>query len=272
VISLKRNSKGALVNATGLRSRDSSIYVPGQTDLFKISRSKFNDFLACERCFYLDRVRGLVSPATPGWSLNETTDVLLKKEFDLCREKQVPHRIFEEFGLDGVVPFKHEDLDVWRDSLHGGLRYQVENSNIVLHGGVDDVWFNQIEEKIIVVDYKSQANSRPVTTYGYLAGVHHQGYKVQLDVYAYLLIKMGFDVSQVGYFYVCNADRSAIAFNGQMMFYETLVPYEWNIDWIDSKVREMIGVLNSHDIPERNLSCENCAYAHQRTLMETVGS
>ena len=75
----------------------------------------------------------------PGWTLNETTDVLLKKEFDLCREKQIPHRSFKELGLKGVVPFKHEDLDLWRDSLHHGLQYQVEDSNIVLHGGVDDI-------------------------------------------------------------------------------------------------------------------------------------
>ncbi|MDP6065170.1 MAG: hypothetical protein QGI49_10335, partial [SAR202 cluster bacterium] len=107
MINLKRNSKGVLVRATGLRSRDSSIYVPKQSEPFRISRSKFNDFLTCKRCFYLDRVKGLVSPSMPGWTLNETTDLLLKKEFDLCREKQVPHRIFEELGLKGVVPFKH---------------------------------------------------------------------------------------------------------------------------------------------------------------------
>ena len=102
MISVKRNSKGVLVRATGLRSRDSSIYVPKQTEPFRISRSKFNDFLTCKRCFYLDRVKGLVSPSMPGWTLNETTDVLLKKEFDLCREKQIPHRSFKELGLKGV--------------------------------------------------------------------------------------------------------------------------------------------------------------------------
>ena len=92
MISLKRNSKGQLVPAPGLRSRSSSVYTPNQTDPFKISRSKFNDFLTCKRCFYLDRVKGLASPSTPGWTLNETTDLLLKKEFDLCREMQISTR------------------------------------------------------------------------------------------------------------------------------------------------------------------------------------
>ena len=192
MISLKRNSKGELVDATGLRSRSSSIYIPHQAVVFRISRSKFTDFLNCRRCFYLDRVKGLVSPSTPGWTLNETTDLLLKKEFDLCRDKQTPHRMFQEFGLENVVPFQHEAMDTWRDSLGGGLEHQIEGTNIILHGGIDDVWYDQREGKIIVVDYKSQANSRSVTPEAYLANVYHQGYKIQLDVYAYLLLKMGF--------------------------------------------------------------------------------
>jgi hypothetical protein len=85
MIDLKRNSKKDLVPATGVRSRRSSIYRPGQTDDFKISRGRFSNFLTCKRCFYLDRVMGLDAPGTPGWTLNETTDLLLKKEFDECR-------------------------------------------------------------------------------------------------------------------------------------------------------------------------------------------
>ncbi len=268
MISLKRNGKGELVEATGIRVTAASIYTPQQTESFRISRGKFADFLSCARCFYLDRVRGLVSPSTPGWTLNETTDLLLKKEFDLARSARVPHRLFERFGLNHVVPFEHEEMDLWRDSLHHGLHHQFENSNIILHGGVDDIWLDQDEGKLIIVDYKSQASNYPVTTDAYLAGVYHQGYKIQMDFYAYLLTKMGFDVSPRGYFYVCNADRSAPGFAGQMTFDETLVPYEWASDWIEDKVQEMIEVLNSTELPEPTPSCENCAYAHQRAAIE----
>ena len=76
---LKRNSKRELVPAKGVRNRKSSIYRPNQTEDFKISRGKFSDFLICRKCFYMDRVMGLDSPGTPGWTLNETTDLLLKK-------------------------------------------------------------------------------------------------------------------------------------------------------------------------------------------------
>ena len=97
MISLKRNSKLELVEAPGKRSRASSIYIPGQTEDFKISRGRFSNFLTCPRCFYLDRVIGLSEPGMPGWTLNETTDLLLKKEFDECRENQIPHRLFAQY-------------------------------------------------------------------------------------------------------------------------------------------------------------------------------
>jgi hypothetical protein len=268
MISLKRNSKKELVPATGLRTRKSFIYSPNQKDDFKISRSKFNDFLTCQRCFYFDRVKGLVSPSTPGWTLNETTDLLLKKEFDLCREKQIPHRIFKRYNLNHVVPYLHEDIDKWRDSLHHGLKVRFKKTNIILQGGVDDIWQNTKDGKLIVVDYKSQANNNQVNTTDYLCNVYHQGYKVQMDFYSYLLTEMEFNVSPLSYFYVCNADRNAPSFDSKMDFEETLVPYEWDSSWIEEKVIEMIQVLNSHEMPKSNPSCENCAYVLQRTISE----
>ena len=85
MISLKRNSKYELTPATGLRTRN--IYQPGSAkDFAKSSQRQVFKFLTCERCFYLDRVKGVVTPSLPGWSLNAATDVLLKKEFDICRE------------------------------------------------------------------------------------------------------------------------------------------------------------------------------------------
>ena len=76
----------------------------------------------------MDRVKGLVSPDMPGWTLNETTDLLLK-EFDACREKQQPHRIFLENNLEHLVPFAHPDMDKWGDSLQNGLMTQFHNIN-----------------------------------------------------------------------------------------------------------------------------------------------
>ena len=193
MISLKTNSKGEYVDAPGKRSR--SIYTPGQSEDFKISRSKLTDFRKCPKCFYLDRVAGLVSPSTPGWTLNARTDELLKKEFDECREKAIPHRAMKANGLKHVVPFEHKEMDKWRDSLRHGLRARFKSTNIILHGGVDDIWWDTKTEQVIVVDYKSQANKNPVNPETYLYSTHRRWYKEQMDFYAYLLHEMGFDVS-----------------------------------------------------------------------------
>ena len=72
----------------GFRSRKNSFYTKGSNQPFKISRSKFNNFLDCQRCFYLDRVKGLKEPSMPGWALNSAVDELLKKEFDFYRKKK----------------------------------------------------------------------------------------------------------------------------------------------------------------------------------------
>ena len=268
MISLKRNSKGELVPAPGKRSTDKSIYKPNQTEDFKLSRGKFSDFLSCPRCFYMDRVLGLAEPGMPGWALNSATDELLKKEFDECREKQIPHRLFKDYGLEHVVPFKHEEMDAWRDSLRRGLMYRFEDSNIILSGGVDDIWQDTNTQELIVVDYKSQASSEKVETESYLAGVYHQGYKIQMDFYNYLLQGMGFKTSAISYFLVVNADKTADGFYGNMKFSETLIPYKHDISWIRKKVIKMIELINLKTPPDGHASCENCAYIRQRSLSE----
>ena len=42
-----------------------------------------------------------------------------------------------------------------------------------------------------------------------------------------------------------------------------LVPYDWNIDWIEEEIDSMVSLMNNDKIPEPNLSCKNCAYSEQ---------
>ncbi len=263
MIDLKRNSKKELVIAKGLRTKLSSNYTPNQKGDFKISRGKFFNFLSCKRCFYLDRIKGLEVPGVPGWSLNETTDLLLKKEFDFCRERQIPHRLFISNNLDNLVPFYHEEIDNWRNSLHKGLMLRYKNTNIILTGGIDDIWQNKISKKLIIVDYKSQAKPGRLDKINYLQDPFHEGYKIQMDFYAYLLLGMGFKLDATSYFLVCNAKRDDESFNKTLNFDEYLVPYLWNIGWIENKLEDMITIMNSSEIPQSNLSCKNCAYSEQ---------
>jgi hypothetical protein len=265
MINLKRNKKGELLIAKGIRTRASSIYTPNQNEDFEISRGKFSDFLTCPRCFYIDRVMGVISPKTPGWTLNALTDTLLKDEFDKCREKGVPHRILVENNLDHIIPFKHEEIDKWRDSLHHGLKKRFKNSNIILKGGIDDIWFNTKTDELIVADYKSQQSNYGVSQKTYFNNPFKDGYKKQLDFYAYLLKEMGFKVSKDSYLYICNAVNQNKGFHGKMIFEEVLIHYTINSAYINSELNQMIDVLNSNEAPNSNESCENCAYSRKRS-------
>ena len=95
---LKRDSKGQLAEASSFRTRKDSIYQKGSNKPFRVSRSKFSNFLDCKRCFYLDRSKGLKEPGMPGWSLNSAVDELLKKEFDILRKQKKPHPIFKKIS------------------------------------------------------------------------------------------------------------------------------------------------------------------------------
>ena len=56
-------------------------------------------------------------------------------------------------------------MDKWRDSLHHGLMTRFADSNIILTGGVDDIWQNTEVRKLVVADYKSQANNKSLDAY-----------------------------------------------------------------------------------------------------------
>ena len=245
--------------ATSFRVRKNSLYDKKSNVPFKISRSKFSNFLSCKRCFYLDRVKGLKEPSMPGWALNTAVDELLKKEFDHYRKEQKPHPEMIKNNLN-LVPYQHKDLDIWRNSLKGGISYLDVKTNLVIHGGVDDIWFDQKEKKLVVVDYKAQSSSYPVTLESYLGSKWHLSYKLQMDIYVYILRKMNFKVSDVTYFLVCNGDKNYEKFDGKLNFTMTLVPYKADTTKVDQQILEMKKVLESTSVPEINKNCEKCMY------------
>ena len=288
MIDLKRNTKGELVPATGLNSQSWRIYKPNQEKDFPISRSRFEDFKKCPRCFYLRLVRGFQEPDIPKFKLNELTDTLLKKEFDKCRKNQEPHRKLKEEGLEHIVPYdagtiiltnsrkekkKWEVIDVWRDSINHGLKRRFQKTKIILQGGIDDVWFNTKTKELIVVDYKSQANPKEVSQDTYFEKGYRESYKTQLDFYAYLMQGMDdlkYEISSDSYLYVVNGLDVEEGFNAKIKFSETLIHHEIKTDYLDDEIQNMIDTINSTNVPQGNESCKNCAYARQRSKTDTL--
>jgi len=55
-------------------------------------------------------------------------------------------------------PLSHEKINEWKDPLRGGITFGLDGSNVIVTGGVDDMWVSP-EDEYIVVDYKSTAKA-----------------------------------------------------------------------------------------------------------------
>lgn len=189
-------------------------------------------------------------------------DELMKKEYDFYRTIQSPHPLMVKAGVN-AIPYAHQDLDAWRDSLRRGISYKVPNTPLVITGGIDDVWINT-EGKLHIVDYKSTAKKGEVS----IDADWQITYKRQVEIYQWLFRNNGFDVSDIAYFVYANGDKSRPNFNNTMHFSTTIIPYEGNASWVDATIENILETLNSPEFPDSNPSCSRCAYYMDRASVE----
>jgi len=235
-------------------NRTRNLYDQNSATPFRLSRSKIDLFINCPRCFYLDRRLGIGQPPGYPFSLNSAVDKLLKKEFDLHRAKGVAHPLMKEYGID-AIPLDHQKMDEWRDALRGGITYQLPHANVVVTGGVDDVWVSPTGEYLIV-DYKATSKAEEVN----LDADWQIGYKRQMEIYQWLFRQNGFKVSSIGYFVYCNGDSDKKAFDAKLEFDIKIIPYNGDDSWVEGTIREAIDCLNSDELPEQGDDCDFCKY------------
>jgi len=243
-------------------NRTRNIYDPNSIELFRLSRGKIDNFITCPRCFYLDRRLGVAQPPGYPFSLNSAVDKLLKNEFDIHRAKGTRHPLMETYGID-AVPLAHDKIDEWRDSLRGGITVRVDDTNVVITGGVDDMWVSPSGE-YIVVDYKATSKEEEVT----LDAEWQDGYKRQMEIYQWLFQKNGYKVSDTGYFVYCNGNADKEAFDAKLEFDIKLIPYRGNTDWVEGTVKNAIECLKGDEIPESGKDCDYCKYRNAVKVFE----
>jgi len=234
---------------------------PENPSPYEISRSKIENFVKCPACFYLDRVKGIKFPSWPGFNINEATDILLKKQFDVCREKQVSHSFLINKSMGHLVPFKHDDFQLWTKSMQLGLRAHHQETDFIIGGGLDDVWLNTETNQIHIIDYKSTS----VKTEGKGIDMNDKwkgAYKRQMDVYIWIMKQNGFDVSNTGYFLYCDGDRfTDEPFLGKtdarMIFKMHLFDYESDQSWVENILQEIKEVLYLETCPQHSEGCEH---------------
>ncbi len=234
--------------------RTRNIFDRESEDTFKVSRSKIDLFLNCPLCFYLDCCLGVGRPPGYPFALNSAVDTLLKKEFDIHRAKKRAHPLMNAYGLRDVIPFSHEDLDIWRSNFKG-IRYVHEPSRLLVTGAIDDVWTTSKGE-LIIVDYKSTSKEEKVT----LDKEWQIGYKRQMEVYQWLFRQNGFEVSKTGYFVYCNGKTDRQAFDAKLDFDIDLIAYTGDDSWIEPALKDIRACLMNAKPPAAAKECDYCAY------------
>ena len=234
--------------------RTRNIYDPGGQKPFKLSRTKLEGFIECPRCFYVDRRLGTGRPPGYPFNLNTAVDTLLKKEFDIYRQKGEAHPLITKYKVD-AVPIHHEDLDKWRQNFVG-IQYHHKSTNLIITGAIDDLWQNS-QGEYIVVDYKATSKNAKIEA---LDQDWHDGYKRQMEIYQWLLRQNGFKVSDTGYFVYCNGDTAKETFDAKLEFELTLIPHTGKSDWVEKTVIDAHKCLNGDKIPGSGSDCDYCAY------------
>jgi hypothetical protein len=242
--------------------RSRNLFDPKSHEPFTVSRSGIDLFVQCPRCFYIDKRLGTGRPPGFPFSLNSAVDALLKKEFDIHRAAGTAHPLMKEYNID-AVPYAHKELDAWRDSLRRGIQFFHEPTNLLIRGGVDDVWVAPTGE-LYIVDYKATSKTEEVS----LDAEWQDGYKRQMEVYQWLFRKNGFVVSPIGYFVYCNGDADAAAFDARLEFDIKVIPYVGNTDWVEPTIVNLRKCLMDEKIPAASVDCDYCAYFNKRTQHE----
>jgi CRISPR/Cas system-associated exonuclease Cas4 (RecB family) len=245
--------------------RTRNLFDPESAEPFRMSRSKIDLFMNCPLCFYLDCRLGVARPPGYPFSLNSAVDALLKKEFDIHRAKKRPHPLMHAYGLKDIVPFQHEDLDLWRSNFKG-IRFVHPATNLNVTGAIDDVWTDSKGE-LIIVDYKSTSKAEKVT----LDKEWQIGYKRQMEVYQWLFRMNGFVVSPTGFFVYCNGRTDRSAFDAKLEFDIDLIPYTGDDSWIPSALEAIKECLMAEKPPKPATKCDYCAYRKSaRDVQKTV--
>ena len=233
-----------------------SIFDPNSTEPYVLSRSRVYNFLDCPRCFYLTQRLGIRKPDSYPFNLNIAVDELLKNEFDGYRKKQEPHPIQVENNLN-AIPYEHPELDNWRESLRNGVKRFHEPTNLLLRGGIDDVWIDKKTNQLIVVDYKATSKKGEVG----ISADWQDGYRKQIEFYQWLFRGNSFDVSDTAYFVYVNGDQhfedgmlKDKADDAIMKFNVQLIEYKGSDSWVEETIVNLNECLNQEHCPQHSSS------------------
>ena len=195
--------------------------------------------------------KGIYRPKAFFPGLPSTVDKLLKNKFDNYRKKgELPPELATlKEDNNAVQLFNDQDkLEEWRDYKRG-LRWKDEKGN-VLFGAIDDLLI--IDGKFVILDYKTKGDDNLKV---------YDAYQRQMDLYTYLLSKMGFNVDERAYllfFWPLGLTQ-----NNTMMFSTRPVEIKTSIKNAESILKEVDELLSKDTPPKASSYCSYCKWTKQ---------
>ena len=202
---------------------------------FKLSPSSLNLLNECPRCFWLKMVKKIYRPRGPMSSIPIRMDSIIKNYFDRYRNHgQLPPII--DGQVSGCLALK----------MPKTLKYELENG-ITIWGRPDD--YLKLEDKnIVAFDHKTKSKEPDNI---------HPSYQLQMNVYSYLLKKMGYKTTNKAYLAFYFPDECDLH-NG-MPFNCKIIEIRTNHDVTKKLLLDAFRILNG-SIPEAEKNCSYCKW------------
>ena len=210
---------------------------------YKLSPSSLNLMEECERCFWLQLNSRILRPSGIFPSLPSGVDSVLKTHFDSFRDKgKLPPELK---GVDAQLFSNVQLLDVWRNNMKG-IQFK-DGSGNVIKGAVDDVL--QKGSSLIVLDFKTRGFPLKEDT------ANH--YQLQLDVYNFLLRKIGYETEDYAYllFYM----PKEVSRSGEFIFNSDLIKMPTSIKNAEQAISKALTLLDGK-LPPLNPECKYCKW------------
>lgn len=205
---------------------------------YNLSASRLNLFQDCPRCFWLAMIKNVKRPSGPMSSIPIKMDSIIKNYFDKYRAiGELPPIIAGQ--VTGRLP----------KDMPKTLQHE-EDNGILLSGRCDD--YIELEDGAMApFDHKTK--SRPPKDI-------HPAYRLQLDVYSYLMQMNDYKTANKAFLAYYHPDFSDLH-NG-MRIYCTVIEVITNPDHVQDIMLKARDVLNG-SMPEPGENCGYCRWVEK---------
>lgn len=217
----------------------------------KISRSGLNLFLECPRCFWLDLHHKVKRPPGYPYTLSAAVDYMVKREFDVYREKGELPPVLINAGIKDAKLYNGDNFTEWRNNFKG-VAYFDEGLNAILYGAVDDV-IEFSDGSLAVVDYKS-SGSKEIKIY--------DDYQRQMDVYNWILKQKGYEMYPEAFFVFYQVQKDENGFNNVLRFKEDVRPVKVNSEWVGGAFEKAVETARQNEVPNSGGIKGHCDHCH----------